>query len=73
LPLLLIEFCYLVAPEVATDKLYDAKCDCYSFALLFWEIMNLKKPFMRVTMDKLQRLVWNDTYQPAIMHLSMNN
>lgn len=49
-----------MAPEVARGELYNAKCDVYSFALLLWEMMNLKKPYgSKITMEKLERLVWD--------------
>jgi hypothetical protein len=51
---------FTVAPEVALGLSYDAKCDVYSLALLLWELLNLKKPFGKVTMDKLRRLVWDE-------------
>jgi serine/threonine protein kinase len=34
-----------MAPHVAEGKPYDEKCDVFSFAILFWEILSLKKAF----------------------------
>lgn len=59
---------HIVAPEVALGDAYDARCDVYSFALLLWEIMNLRKPYGYVSMEKLKRLVWdkNNARRPHI-------
>ena len=34
-----------MAPEVVRMETYDTKCDVFSFAILFWEIMGLKESF----------------------------
>jgi serine/threonine protein kinase len=35
-----------MAPEVfSVDTPYNSKCDVYSFAILFWQILSLKKPY----------------------------
>jgi serine/threonine protein kinase len=42
-----------MAPEVAKgDQTYDEKCDVYSFGILFWQILCLKKPFPRLRTHK---------------------
>lgn len=48
-----------MAAEVANGQPYNATCDCYSFALLLWEILALKAPFGNdLTMAKLHLQVW---------------
>ncbi|KAL3937478.1 MAG: hypothetical protein SGARI_002109 [Bacillariaceae sp.] len=34
-----------MAPEAALNQPYNASCDTYSFCVLFWQILMLKKPF----------------------------
>mmetsp|Transcript_18128 Transcript_18128/g.51128 ORF Transcript_18128/g.51128 Transcript_18128/m.51128 type:complete len:540 (+) Transcript_18128:203-1822(+) len=34
-----------MAPEVLLGKEIDEKCDVYSFAIVFWEMITLKEPF----------------------------
>ena len=34
-----------MAPEVVCMKTYDTKCDVFSFAILLWEILALRKAF----------------------------
>mmetsp|Transcript_21434 Transcript_21434/g.44701 ORF Transcript_21434/g.44701 Transcript_21434/m.44701 type:complete len:134 (-) Transcript_21434:421-822(-) len=31
-----------MAPEVARMQTYDTKCDCFSFAILLWEMLSCK-------------------------------
>ena len=45
--------------EVANREPYNEKCDIYSFALVFWEMLALKTPFGKCTMSKLYNEVWN--------------
>ncbi len=63
-----------MAAEVALGHPYNSKCDVYSFALLVWELLNLEKPFGRVSMHTLKQRVWNETKQrrPRIIIASDN-
>lgn len=47
-----------MAPEVALNKPYNESCDVYSFALLMWEILAMKKPFKKFTHKALEGMVW---------------
>lgn len=48
-----------MAPEVANSQPYNATCDCYSFALLLWEMLALQVPFGKtLTFAKLHLKVW---------------
>mmetsp|Transcript_16661 Transcript_16661/g.38457 ORF Transcript_16661/g.38457 Transcript_16661/m.38457 type:complete len:403 (+) Transcript_16661:120-1328(+) len=48
-----------MSPEVANEDQYNEKCDVYSFAVLFWQMLALKTPFEVYTMSKLKERVWN--------------
>ena len=45
--------------EVGNEQNYNEKCDVYSFAILFWEMLALKTPYNIITMSKLKSNVWN--------------
>lgn len=47
-----------MAPEVGLRKVYNAKCDVYSFGALAWQILTLQKPYDGCTIDDLQYTVW---------------
>ena len=34
-----------MAPEVISGKHYNEKCDVYSWAIIFWEVLARKKPY----------------------------
>lgn len=52
--------------EVALEKPYNATCDVYSFAVMFWEIYALKKPFAFVTGDNFMKLVVHGSMRPPV-------
>ena len=54
-----ISLCSIPSLEVANREPYNEKCDIYSFALVFWEMLSLKTPFGKCTMSKLENEVWN--------------
>lgn len=41
-----------MAPEVAKGETYDERCDVFSFGILFWQMLCLKKPFPRLRTHK---------------------
>ena len=49
-----------MAPEVGMKKPYNELCDVYSFGVLVWEMMALKKPYDKIDMGGLVRDVWKD-------------
>jgi serine/threonine protein kinase len=49
--------------EVGNGKPYNASCDIYSFAILFWEMYGCKVPFELYTMKSLKAKVWNDPHK----------
>jgi serine/threonine protein kinase len=56
-----------MAPEVALCQVYNESCDVYSFAMLFWEILTCKKPFVKISMDQLVTNVWDGAkYRPKL-------
>jgi serine/threonine protein kinase len=48
-----------MAPEVANSMPYNRSCDVYSFAILLWEIMELKTPFAMHIPSSLREDVYN--------------
>jgi serine/threonine protein kinase len=52
-----------MAPEVANSKPYNATCDSYSFAILLWEMMALKKPYEMYTPKSLREKVYNGAHK----------
>jgi len=52
-----------MAPEVANGNPYNASCDCYSFAILLWEIMSLSTPFEMYTPKSLRARVYNGPHK----------
>ena len=55
-----------MAPEVANHLPYNSKADSYSFGILFWHIMALKRPYEKLTFTALQEFVTNGTYRPKL-------
>ena len=47
-----------MAPEVGLRKVYNAKCDVYSFGALAWQILTLQKPYDGCDIDDLKYVVW---------------
>jgi serine/threonine protein kinase len=68
-PKYLIKICILISfatplysiaiTEVGNEENYNEKCDVYSFAVLFWEMLALKTPYNLITMNGLKSEVWN--------------
>ncbi|CAJ1950273.1 unnamed protein product [Cylindrotheca closterium] len=49
-----------MAPEVGLGQRHNQSCDIYSFGLVFWEMLTLKRPFKNErTMHQLKENVWN--------------
>lgn len=55
-----------IATEVALELPYNAMCDVYSFAILFWEMFALQKPFGLLNSDVLLKFVVNGETRPPI-------
>ncbi len=47
-----------MAPEVGLRKVYNAKCDVYSFGIVAWQILTLQKPFDGCDINDLRNIVW---------------
>lgn len=61
--------CYM-APEVFKDVHYDARCDVFSWSIMFWEILARKKPYydrMGYTIYKLQSDILQKRLRPNPM------
>lgn len=52
-----------MAPEVANSKPYNETCDVYSFAILLWEMLALKRPFLLYTPKLLREKVYNGEHK----------
>eukprot|EP00527_Entomoneis_sp_CCMP2396_P004531 CAMPEP_0198145778 /NCGR_PEP_ID=MMETSP1443-20131203/25337_1 /TAXON_ID=186043 /ORGANISM="Entomoneis sp., Strain CCMP2396" /LENGTH=622 /DNA_ID=CAMNT_0043809503 /DNA_START=54 /DNA_END=1919 /DNA_ORIENTATION=- len=48
-----------MAPEIANRQNYNESSDCYSFAILCWQIMACQIPFEQHNLKTLQESVWN--------------
>lgn len=51
-----------MAPEVANAVPYNEKCDSYSFAILFWQMLTHKEPFAIFTLNTLREQVYNGSH-----------
>ncbi|KAL3927315.1 MAG: hypothetical protein SGBAC_013135, partial [Bacillariaceae sp.] len=48
-----------MAPEVGLGQKHNQSCDIYSFGLIFWEMLMLKRPFKNEKrMEELKENVW---------------
>lgn len=55
-----------MAPEVAKRQPYNFSADAYSFGILLWQIMAMKRPFEKLTNNALRDYVVNGTYRPPL-------
>lgn len=55
-----------MAPEVAIGQPYNAKSDVYSFSLLAYELLSLKKPYGDLASQAHDRLVFRGELRPAL-------
>lgn len=46
-----------MATEVAQSKPYNERCDCYSFAILMWQMFAMDTPFEGYTVSMFNRKV----------------
>ncbi len=49
-----------MAPEVGIGQPYNELCDVYSFGVLVWEMMALRKPYGTMDLAGMVQDVWND-------------
>ena len=55
-----------MAPEVARGEPYNLKADVYSFAILFYEVMNLDKAFQGWQARDISDRVHQKKYRPRL-------
>lgn len=55
-----------MAPECALGQPYNHMVDVYSFALLCWELLELKTPYAELDFDSLSANVFNGTERPPL-------
>lgn len=61
-----------MAEEVALGRPYNEKCDVYSFAILFWEMLSLQTPYPSHTYQSLIDQVWNEPHlRPNLVKLRL--
>ena len=51
------------ATEVALGLPYNESCDVYSFAIVLWEILSMKRAFREYTSELLRKFVFNKPYK----------
>lgn len=59
-----------MAPEVARCQPYGFTADVYSFGLLLWQICTLRRPYPKLSGDKLMRTVANSGKLPPLRYLA---
>lgn len=55
-----------MAPEVALSEPYSLNADLYSFAILLWELLSLKKAFAYMPVDDHRELVVKNNDRPEL-------
>ena len=55
-----------MAPEVYTGQPYNTSADMYSFSIMLWEILTMKKPYEGFNNEQHAKLVFYGTYRPDI-------
>lgn len=58
-----------MAPEVARGEEYNAKADVYSFGLIFFEVLSLRKAYGDIPRKALNQRVAKDGVRPSIPRL----
>ena len=55
---------YFLAPEIITNKPYDAKCDIWALGVLLYELMTFRMPFNAVSLPLLSIKINRGVYKP---------
>ena len=55
-----------MAPEVYKGEPYNTTADIYSFSIMLWEILTMKKPYQGFNNEQHAKLVFYGTYRPDI-------
>lgn len=55
-----------MAPEVALSEPYSLSADLYSFSVLLWEVMTLKKAFAHMPVDEHREKVIKGNDRPEL-------
>lgn len=55
-----------MAPEVALSKPYNHKSELYSYAIVVWEMVALKRPYDTITPESFQQRVCSDIERPKL-------
>jgi len=55
-----------MAGEVAIAKHYNLKCDIYSWAITFYEMLAVRPAFGQLSLEELREDVWKEGHRPAL-------
>lgn len=55
-----------MAPEIAREEPYNLTCDVYSFALLFWQMLALEKPYSNYGIGEIKARVHRGDSRPKV-------
>jgi serine/threonine protein kinase len=55
-----------MAPECLLEKHYNQKVDTYSWAILFWQMLTLEKPYGGLNKDDHEAFVCRKGYRPKL-------
>jgi serine/threonine protein kinase len=55
-----------MSPEVALSEPYSLSADIYSFAILLWEVLTLKKAFANMPVDEHREKVIKNNERPEL-------
>ena len=55
-----------MAPEVASCKPYNHKSEVYSFAIVFWQMLALNRPYDTITAEAFEEEVCTKQVRPKI-------
>mmetsp|Transcript_1989 Transcript_1989/g.5517 ORF Transcript_1989/g.5517 Transcript_1989/m.5517 type:complete len:557 (+) Transcript_1989:162-1832(+) len=62
-----------MAVEIVNSSFYNDKADVYSWAMVFWEMMALSKPYPTYSMDDHKRFVCEGGERPPLMMKNHKN
>jgi len=59
-----------MAPEVAMGLPYNATCDVYSFSVLLWEMLALKRPYENYAPSAMPQKIWSGPHKRPLLDAS---
>jgi serine/threonine protein kinase len=55
-----------MAPEVGNELPYNEKCDVYSMAIMLWQMLTCRTPYLTCTPSTMKDLVYSGDTRPSI-------